>query len=123
MLQESVCTPIGRQCYETINKKNIECLTPCEGIFADMEMSRISKPIEDIEKMKKVLEEYTNYKYGNSDNWDKIPGNRAEQLKWGSDSTVQDSIVIFLFWVNGLSASLMRKGLVQGKNAAVGFWL
>ena len=48
-----------------------------------MAKSKISKTVEDIEKMKKVLEEYTNYKYGNGDTWDKIPG-RVEQLKGGS---------------------------------------
>ena len=72
-----MCTPIGRECYDSVNKDDIKCVTPCQGIFADVDKDKNTKLTDDNEVMKQVLEEYEIYKNGFNNSWQyeqEIPG-------------------------------------------------
>ena len=64
-----MCTPIGRECYDLIKEDDIECVTPCQGIFADVDKDKNTKLTDDNEVMKQVLKEYEIYKNGFNNSW------------------------------------------------------
>ena len=77
ILQETLCTPLGRECYDSITQEDIKCVLPCEGIFADVDKTKTTKAEDDNEVQKKVIDEYQMYKHGfnNSGSYQiEIPG-------------------------------------------------
>ena len=41
-----------------------KCLTPCKGVYADVQKNLNSMPLEDIADFKQILDNYKEYKNG-----------------------------------------------------------
>ena len=82
-----MCTPIGRECYDLINEDDIKCVTPCQGIFADVDKDKNTKLTDDNEVMKQVLKKYEIYKNGFNNSWQyeqEIPGTVHKGIPLGN---------------------------------------
>ena len=51
-----MCDPIGIECYKNITDVNTKCLTPCKGLYADVQKNDNSKPVEDMALFKVILD-------------------------------------------------------------------
>lgn len=65
--QETLCNPAGAECYKSVKEDETECLTPCEGLYADVEKEADKKNLDKIRKFEKLLENYEEYKRGFED--------------------------------------------------------
>ena len=64
LLQEQICIPQGVECYEYIMDEIEKCLTPCEGVFADVSENTNFKKVEEIQHFNKILKSYKEFKTG-----------------------------------------------------------
>ena len=62
--KKSICTPVGTECYKSIEQKKENCLASCRGVFADVIKKTNVKRIEDMVDFRGILEEYKKYKSG-----------------------------------------------------------
>ena len=63
--QKYLCTPVGLDCYETVDFDSTNCLPRCEGLFADVDQ----KPdiIDFAKNMANILGRYEEYRRGFDD--------------------------------------------------------
>ena len=54
--------PPGLECYKTVEKYSDKCIIPCKGTYADVYKKEDFKQVEEIEKLRTTLNEYTKYK-------------------------------------------------------------
>ena len=66
LLQESLCTPAGIECYKNIQLDPTKCLAPCKGLYADVEKGEEIQNVEDLKKFDALIEDYKRYKRGYS---------------------------------------------------------
>jgi hypothetical protein len=64
--QEPICSPKGLDCYNIGIETDGNCLTSCEGLYADVFKDQEYKNVDDIKKFKPILRSYGEYKRGYS---------------------------------------------------------
>ena len=62
----SLCTPVGSSCFKSIKVEEGKCLTPCKGVFADVQKNTIEFDLNTIDDYQTILDNYTDYKSGYS---------------------------------------------------------
>ena len=73
--QGPLCAPLGLECYQSINIDAERCLTPCKGVYADVD--RKADLNDKIENVGMIAEIYDKYKKGvnlDIEKYYKIPG-------------------------------------------------
>ena len=64
LLQESLCSPSGTECYQNAKSNARQYSTPCQGLYADVIKDKEHKKVEDIKKFNAILKDYEEYKRG-----------------------------------------------------------
>ena len=59
-----MCTPLGLECYKGVKADNTKCLTPCRGLYADVQKDNNFRNLATIPNFASVYASYENYKKG-----------------------------------------------------------
>ena len=59
-----MCSSHGIECYKNIRPDSKTCLTPCKGIYADVQRDIDVMKVENLRKFDKLVENYEHYKRG-----------------------------------------------------------
>ena len=59
-----MCTPLGLECYQSVNVYAKECLTMCKGLYADVNKKADFQQMDKIENVRETVERYEDYKRG-----------------------------------------------------------
>ena len=62
--QAPLCTPMGLECYQTVDVNAKECLVECTGLFASVDKKQNFKPMDEIKNMKNIVARYRKYRRG-----------------------------------------------------------
>jgi hypothetical protein len=62
--QESLCDPIGNECYETMKEVPEKCQIPCNGVYADVVKKAKTTNVVELRKFDKLVVSYEQYKRG-----------------------------------------------------------
>ena len=52
-----LCTPAGVECHLFIKKQEGKCLTPCKGVFADVQKNTFEYDLNTIEDYRNIVDE------------------------------------------------------------------
>ena len=62
---QSICSPSGNECYNNLPISNHSCITPCHGLYADVQHEEgVGYAGEGTKQFRQALAEYQLYKDG-----------------------------------------------------------
>ena len=59
-----ICLERGRQCYDKLSFNDTDCLSPCTGMFADIQKVTVSNNMWNTKEMTELKQEYEKYRRG-----------------------------------------------------------